>query len=70
MMTDPIADMLARIRNANKAMHEHVAMPSSRQKVEIATLTARVDSLVTETKTLGERAYKAFYVIGKSSDLR
>ena len=38
MMTDPIADMLARIRNANKAMHEHVSMPSSRQKVEIARL--------------------------------
>ena len=38
MMTDPIADMLARIRNANKAMHERVAMPSSRQKVEIARL--------------------------------
>jgi len=38
MMTDPIADMLARIRNANKAMHEHVSMPSSRQKIEIARL--------------------------------
>jgi small subunit ribosomal protein S8 len=38
MMTDPIADMLARIRNANKAMHEQVSMPSSRQKVEIARL--------------------------------
>ena len=38
MMTDPIADMLARIRNANKAMHERVSMPSSRQKAEIARL--------------------------------
>jgi len=38
MMTDPIADMLARIRNANKAMHETVAMPASRQKSEIARL--------------------------------
>ena len=38
MMTDPIADMLARIRNANKAMHEQVSMPSSRQKAEIARL--------------------------------
>jgi small subunit ribosomal protein S8 len=38
MMTDPIADMLSRIRNANKAMHERAAMPSSRQKVEIARL--------------------------------
>jgi small subunit ribosomal protein S8 len=30
--------MLARIRNANKAMHERVSMPSSRQKAEIARL--------------------------------
>ena len=28
-MTDPIADMLTRIRNANKALHAKVEMPSS-----------------------------------------
>ena len=38
MMTDPIADMLARIRNANKAMHETVEMPTSRLKEDIARL--------------------------------
>ena len=38
MLTDPIADMLTRIRNANKALHEHATMPSSRMKVEIAKL--------------------------------
>ena len=38
MLTDPIADMLARIRNANKALHDTVEMPSSRAKVEIARL--------------------------------
>ena len=38
MLTDPIADMLARIRNANKAMHESVEMPTSRLKQEIARL--------------------------------
>jgi small subunit ribosomal protein S8 len=38
MMTDPIADMLARIRNANKAMHDSTTMPTSRMKVEIARL--------------------------------
>ena len=37
-MTDPIADMLTRIRNANKALHEHATMPSSRMKVDIAKL--------------------------------
>jgi small subunit ribosomal protein S8 len=38
MLTDPIADMLARIRNANKAMHEIAAMPTSRIKEQIARL--------------------------------
>ncbi len=38
MMTDPIADMLTRIRNANKAMHETAQMPTSRMKEEIARL--------------------------------
>ena len=37
-MTDPIADMLTRIRNANKAMHDAATMPTSRVKVEIARL--------------------------------
>ena len=38
MLTDPIADMLARIRNANKALHDTVEMPTSRLKVDIARL--------------------------------
>ncbi|HEX2433951.1 MAG TPA: 30S ribosomal protein S8 [Gaiellaceae bacterium] len=38
MQTDPIADMLTRIRNANKALHEHTEMPTSRLKEEIARL--------------------------------
>ncbi len=38
MQTDPIADMLTRIRNANKAMHETAEMPTSRIKEEIARL--------------------------------
>lgn len=35
-MTDPIADMLTRIRNASKASHASVSMPDSRIKREIA----------------------------------
>ena len=35
-MTDPIADMLTRIRNANIAMHDEVHMPSSKLKVALA----------------------------------
>lgn len=38
MLTDPIADMLTRIRNANKAMHDTTEMPTSRMKEEIARL--------------------------------
>jgi small subunit ribosomal protein S8 len=38
MMTDPIADMLTRIRNAGQAGHKWVDMPVSKQKVEIAKL--------------------------------
>ena len=38
MLTDPIADMLSRIRNANRALHDHVEMPNSRIKEEIARL--------------------------------
>jgi small subunit ribosomal protein S8 len=38
MLTDPIADMLSRIRNANKAMHERAVMPTSRMKEEIARI--------------------------------
>src|SRR5882757_1115832 len=37
-MTDPIADMLTRIRNANVAMHDDVRMPSSKLKESLAEL--------------------------------
>jgi len=38
MYTDPIADMLTRIRNANQALHPETAMPSSKLKEEIARI--------------------------------
>ena len=38
MLTDPVADMLTRIRNANKALHDTTSMPASKLKVEIARL--------------------------------
>jgi small subunit ribosomal protein S8 len=37
-MTDPIADMLTRIRNANQAYHDDVSMPASKIKVGIAEI--------------------------------
>ena len=38
MNTDPIADMLTRIRNANQVSHKEVEMPASNLKVELAKL--------------------------------
>ena len=40
-MTDPVADMLTRIRNANVAFHDDVVMPSSKLKVELAKILER-----------------------------
>lgn len=37
-MTDPVADMLTRLRNANSAYHDTVSMPSSKLKVRIANI--------------------------------
>lgn len=40
MYSDPIADMLTRIRNANQAMHKVTSMPSSKLKEEVAKVLA------------------------------
>jgi small subunit ribosomal protein S8 len=50
MITDPISDMFARIRNANVRLHEKVDIPSSKMKMEIA-------------KILKEEGYIASYKI-------
>jgi small subunit ribosomal protein S8 len=50
MITDPISDMFARIRNANVKLHEKVDIPSSKMKMEIA-------------KSLKEEGYIASYKI-------
>ena len=42
MLTDPVSDMLTRIRNANQALHEKVTMPTSKLKEEIARILAGV----------------------------
>jgi small subunit ribosomal protein S8 len=64
-MTDPIADMLTRIRNANQAMLEKVDIPASRLKVELAkTLKAegfiRAYKLVDDNKQGILRVYLRF----------
>lgn len=52
-MTDPIADMLTRLRNANSAYHETVTMPSSKMKVGIAEI-------------LKQQGYIAGYEVGEA----
>jgi small subunit ribosomal protein S8 len=50
-MTDPIADMLTRIRNACGAKHRRVDMPASKMKVEIARIL-KENSLIQDFTTL------------------
>ena len=40
-MTDPVADMLSRLRNANSAHHDTVSMPASKLKTRIAEILKR-----------------------------
>ena len=54
MLTDPVADMLARIRNANKALHETVEMPTSRLKEEIARILQEEGYIVSWERRSGE----------------
>lgn len=51
MMTDPIADMLTRIRNANQAVHDKVDIPTSRLKVEVAKIL-RAEGFIKNFKVL------------------
>lgn len=41
VMTDPVADMLTRIRNANVVKHERLELPASKLKAEIADILKR-----------------------------
>ena len=52
-MTDPIADMLTRIRNANALRYETVSMPSSRNKVQIARIL-KEQGFIVDYKVEGE----------------
>jgi len=49
-MTDPIADMLARIRNAQGAEHDTVEMPLSKVKIEIARIL-KAEGYIADYKT-------------------
>jgi small subunit ribosomal protein S8 len=51
--TDPIADMLTRIRNASRAKHRRVEIPASKLKVEIARILVS-ESFVSDYRVVGE----------------
>jgi small subunit ribosomal protein S8 len=46
VMTDPIADMLTRIRNANRMRHEKVEMPASRLKADVLAVLKKEGFIV------------------------
>ena len=54
VMTDPIADMLTRIRNANKMRHETVSIPTSKIKEEIAKILVKEGFVVSYEIESGE----------------
>lgn len=53
MMTDPIADMLTRVRNALQARHETVEIPASKEKIEIAKIL-KSEGFITDYKVEGD----------------
>jgi small subunit ribosomal protein S8 len=60
-MTDPIADMLARIRNAVSAKHSRVDIPASKLKLEIARIL-KEEGYITNFKVAEEGAKKTIKI--------
>ncbi len=67
MMTDPIADMLTRIRNASKVKLEKVDIPSSKLKVEIAKIL-KDEGYVKNVKLVKDRKQGVIRVYLKYTD--
>jgi small subunit ribosomal protein S8 len=67
--TDPIADMLTRIRNANKALQAKVEMPSSSLKVELARLL-KDEGYITTYSVLKDGSFDKLVVELKYTDGR
>ena len=63
-MTDPIADMLTRVRNAVQAKHQKVDMPASRLKVEIARIL-KEEGYISHFKTTEEAGKQSLTVFLK-----
>ena len=66
-MTDPIADMLARIRNAVSAKHSRVDIPASKLKLEIARIL-KEEGYIANYKAVEEEGHKVLRVYLKYSN--
>ena len=74
-MTDPIADMLTRLRNANQAYHDRVSMPYSKIKANIAEVLKSEGYIAgwsveepeegTVGKTYGAKVTPTIYIVNK-----
>jgi small subunit ribosomal protein S8 len=60
-MTDPIADMLTRIRNANMAKHDSVEIPASKMKLSIAEILLK-EGYIKSYEVVGEGVHKNIVV--------
>ncbi|MBO4396038.1 MAG: 30S ribosomal protein S8 [Eubacterium sp.] len=64
-MSDPIADMLTRIRNANTAKHDTVDIPSSKMKVSIAEILKKEGYIKDFEIKTDEKGFKTIHVTMK-----
>ncbi|MBQ9887033.1 MAG: 30S ribosomal protein S8 [Lachnospiraceae bacterium] len=60
-MSDPIADMLTRIRNANTAKHDTVDVPASKMKIAIADILVD-EGYITKYELVDEGAFKTMHI--------
>jgi small subunit ribosomal protein S8 len=67
--TDPIADMLTRVRNANKALHAQVEMPSSTVKVDLARVL-KDEGYITDYSVVKDGTFDKLVVELKYTDGR
>ena len=60
-MSDPIADMLTRIRNANSAKHDTVDVPASKMKLAIANILLD-EGYITKYDIIEDGAFKTIHI--------
>ncbi|MDD2251433.1 MAG: 30S ribosomal protein S8 [Dehalococcoidales bacterium] len=68
-VSDPISDMLTRIRNANMVQHENVAIPASKMKVAIAKIL-KDEGFITDYNVEGEKVSQRINITLKYDNVR